>query len=252
MSWGSRRKMLYAFVVGVLALALLIVVLWKFISHTPTCFDGIQNGAETGVDCGGSCVKICNNITQKPVVLWAKSFRTNSNTVTAAAYIQNANAGMHAGSYGVRYAFRLYDDNNLLIMERDGIINIPPQNTVPIVEPNIVVGDRVVEHTFFDFFSSELYWVKIPADSQPSTHVINQLLSTDGTHLSATIVNDGLSDIKNLTLIATLFDASGEAVASSKSLLSDVGAGGSHQVVFTWSKPSNPVRAEIITVPALL
>ena len=28
---------------------------------TPTCFDGIKNGAESDVDCGGSCVSKCNN-----------------------------------------------------------------------------------------------------------------------------------------------------------------------------------------------
>ena len=247
MSWGLRRKLLYITVGGGL---LFVVVAWiglQFFSHPATCSDGIQNGTETGVDCGGSCAALCANAVQKPIVLWARAFQTSSRTVTAAAYLRNTNTGTQAGAYGVRYAFRLYDADNLLIVERDGVIDIPPQNTVPVVEPNIVVGDRKVAHMFFDF-SGDISWTKIPATALPALRLANQQLSPDGLQLSATVQNGGLYGVQNLTVAAVLFDANGEAVAASKSLMPSIPAGGAQAVSFTWTAASQPVRAEITPI----
>ncbi len=241
---------MYGIVIGFFVLLAFSVLMFRIFYHTPTCFDGIKNSTESGIDCGGLCAKVCYGIARKPVVNWAQSFRTSSNTVTAVAYIKNTNAGELTGSYGAHYFFRLYDKNNLLIVERSGIIDIPPQNTVPVIEPNVVVGNREVAHTFFDF-SVDPTWIKIAEDAQPSLHVKIQSLSSDGTRLSATVVNSGLYDVRNLTLVATLFDVDGEAIAASKSLVPIISANGSQSVVFTWSQSSKPVRAEIIPLPAL-
>ena len=235
---------MYGAVGGGLILVVVLLVGLQLFSHPATCTDGIQNGTETGVDCGGSCAALCANTAQKPIVLWARTFPTSSKTVTAAAYIQNTNVGNHAGSYGVRYAFRLYDADNLLIVERDGVIDIPPQNIVPVVEPNIVVGERKVAHVFFDF-SNEPSWEKISPASLPTIRLSNQYLSSDGLQLSAMVNNEGLYSVHDLTVAAVLFGASGEAVAASKSLLPSVPAGGSQQAAFTWTIASQPVRAEI-------
>ena len=247
MSWGLRRKLLYSAVGGGL---FFVVVAWvglQFLSHPATCADGIQNGSETGVDCGGSCAMLCANAAQKPIVMWARAFQTSSNTVTAAAYLQNTNMGNYAGAYGVRYAFRLYDADNLLIVERDGVIDIPPQNTVPVVEPNVVVGQRHVAHVFFDF-SSEPSWTKIPVAALPTLRLSNQQLPPDGLQLSATIQNAGLYGVQNLTVAAVLFDTNGEAVAASKSLMPSVPAGSAQAVTFTWTAASQSVRAEITPI----
>ena len=247
MSWGLRRKLLYSGVGGGVVLLLAAWVWLQFFTQPPTCFDGVQNGTETGVDCGGSCALLCPSVAQKPIIMWARAFQTSSNTVTAAAYIQNTNAGARAAAYGVRYAFRLYDADNILIVERDGVTDIPPQNTVPVIEPNVVVGDRKVAHVFFDF-SDEPAWTKIAASALPSLSVSNKQLAPDGTQLSAVVVNGGLYAVQNLTISAVLFNANDEAIAASKSLLPVVGAGGSQAVTFTWTQPSQPVRADVTTL----
>ena len=220
-----------------------------FFSKPVTCFDNLQNNGETGVDCGGPCARLCTADVHAPIVAWARSFETATSTYTAAAYIQNPNTG--AAAYGVHYAFRLFDSNNILVVERDGVIDLPPQPTVPIIEPNIIAGNRAVAHAFLEF-SGDITWTKVPQTVLPSVHITNQQLSPDGSQLSATVVNDGNTTVHGLTVAAVLFDASDNAEEASKSAVPDIPAGVSEQVVFTWPTSSVPiVRAELTPIPAL-
>src|SRR3989344_4546473 len=179
LSWSGKRKAMYSAVAGVVVLALLIWFGVRIFSEPPTCFDNVRNQRETGIDCGGPCARICSVDTRNPLVLWNRAFLTGPNTYTAVANIQNPNAALGAGAYGVPYAFRLYDAKGVLIVERDGVIDVPPQQTTPIVEPIINIGDRVVDESDFAFSTSNIVWTKIPSTSLPRVRIEGQQLSQD-------------------------------------------------------------------------
>ena len=50
LTWSGRRQILYSGVVAVIVLVLLIFIYETYFTAPPTCFDGKQDGAETGVD----------------------------------------------------------------------------------------------------------------------------------------------------------------------------------------------------------
>lgn len=251
LSWSGRRQILYTSVGAVIVLILLIVVYETFFTAAPTCFDGKQDGTETGVDCGGSCSLLCSDTAHEPVVLWARAFPTGGNYYTAAAYVQNNNLG--AAARQVKYSFQLFDADNSLVVERDGVADLPPVETVPIIEPNIDVGNRVVTHALFAFTDdpSTIVWQKIPASQVPALSVTQQNLSSDGSRLSAVVTNSSINDAKNVTVTAVLFDQSGTAQAASKSLIQDIPADNSVPAVFTWQGGTpNIIRAEIVVLPS--
>jgi hypothetical protein len=255
LSWSGRRKTLYSGVIFVIGFILLVIVYELFFTAVATCFDGKQNNGEAGVDCGGSCSLLCHDTAHDPVVLWSRAFGVGSavgqgNYYTAAAYVQNNNVG--AGAKQVKYSLQLFDTNNALIVERDGVANIPPVQVVPIIEPNIGVGNRTVSRTLFAFTDdpTTIVWNKVPASQLPTLRVTQQNLSSDASRLSAIVVNDTLNDAKNVTVAAVLFDADGVARAASKSLV-DVPRQSSVPVTFTWSGGTpNIVRAEITILPS--
>jgi hypothetical protein len=245
LSWSIRRQLLYY---GMAALVLVALSFggWKvFLTNAPTCFDAKQNGAETGVDCGGTCALICANSIHAPVKLWARSFQTSTNTYTTAAYVQNSNVG--AGARGVHYVFQLFDDKNSLVKVYEGYADIPPVQIVPIVVPNIDVGNRTVKQTYFEFVNdTAVAWYKVAAAHVPALHVTGQNLSLDGSRLSANVVNDSVDDVEGLTAVAVLFDAGGVARAASKTTLPVITPKSSQEVVFTWPIGTpDIVRAEI-------
>ncbi len=246
LSWSGRRQSLYYAVAGVILIGILLVVWQTFFTTIPTCFDNKQNGGEFGVDCGGTCALLCQGSARAPVVLWARAFRVSGNNYTAAAYVQNNNVG--SGARAVSYSFQLFDDKNILVVERDGRVDIPPVQTVPIVETGIDAGNRTVAKTIFAF-STLPTWYQVSKEAVPPIKISGQKLNQDGT-LSATVTNNSLRDVKNLSVAAVLFDAQGTARAASKSRMSVLPAKASQQVIFTWPEPpANIVRAEVTVLP---
>lgn len=238
---------MYLSVLTVCAVFLLLFIWQKFLHTTPTCFDGAQNGTERGIDCGGSCAMVCQGESRAPTVLWARAFPSATGMATAAAYIQNNMVG--SGARDVRYSFQLFDQDNILIVEKRGVVDLPPNQIIPIIETNIDVGSRSVARTQFTFSQNPL-WVKVPAAAITPLRLSNQALAGDGTRLSATVHNDSVDNVPRTTLVAVLFDAEGVARAASKSVVQSLSAKSSQDVVFTWG-PSTPnvARAEITILP---
>lgn len=202
-----------------------------------------MNGDEHGVDCGGSCALLCPNESRAPVISWSRAFNTSPQTYTAAAYIQNGNVG--AGARQVGYSFQLFDADNILVVERDGVVDLPPVQIVPIIETGINVGNRSVARTLFAF-STVPMWQR--AGALPALHMTGQTLAPDGSRLSATLANDSLVAAR-ATVAAVLFDQDGVARAASKSTLS-VGPRSSVPLTFTWvGGVPNVVRAELTILP---
>lgn len=261
LSWSERRKYTYLTVFGAIAFAFLCWAYFSFFYHAPTCFDGIKNNSEVGVDCGGACSLLCQNQTRQPAALWTRSFITVSaasstpaagekanNLYTAAAYIQNTNLG--AGAHNVAYSFQLFDSKNQLIIERDGITDLPPLPIIPIIESGIPTGTHTVARTLFAF-SALPVWRVVAADALAPIDVSHQVLAPDGSRLSLTIENNTVKNISNVTVAAVLFDGSGVALAASKSLITSLPHKSSQNVIFTWPMGApNVVRAEITVLPS--
>ncbi len=248
LSWSLRRKLVYSTVIFLISVACVAFIWFKFFSATPTCFDQEQNGVETGVDCGGACSLVCPLEARAPVVQWVRAFPNGNNVYTAAAYIQNNNG--ETGAHAVRYAFQFFDADNKLVIEKDGIVDIPPVQTIPIIESNIDVGNRTISRTLFSFADLPV-WQRVPHGSVPNIRIVSQTLSPDATKLTATIENVLLEDIPRVTVAAVLFDGQGVARAASKSTIPLLERASSATVVFTWPQSIEGIkRAEISILPS--
>lgn len=234
---------MYTSVAGVIGLMLVLFAYQALFTAPPLCTDGVQNGDEHGVDCGGSCALLCRSESRAPVVSWSRAFETAPQTYTAAAYIQNNNPG--AGARRVGYTFQLFDENNKLVVARDGTADLPPVPTVPIIETGINVGNRSVSRALFSF-SSEPAWLR--AGALPKLAVSGQRLAADASRLEASVSNESFNDVR-VTVMAVLFDDEGVARAASRSTVT-APARSSVPVVFTWGQPAEGVvRAEITLLP---
>lgn len=247
LSWSARRQLLY-YAVGIFFSTILLFVLWQvFLTRTPTCDDGIENGNETGVDCGGSCANICIEDARTPNILWARAFEVAPHTYSAVAYVENRNTG--SGARAVPFSFQLFDDKNELVVEREGLVDLPPITTIPVVVPNIDVGNRSVARTLFKF-TGEPMWERVRGDVLPQVRITGQALTADGSKLSAVIVNEGFDEVRNLRVAGVVFDRAGVARAASVVTISRIATKASEPAVFTWSGMTDVARAEITILPS--
>lgn len=247
LSWSARRQLLY-YAVGIFFATILLFVLWQtFLTRQPTCDDGIENGNETGVDCGGSCANVCLDQARAPNILWARAFETSAQTYSAVAYVENRNMG--SGARAVPFSFKLYDDKNELVVEREGVVDLPPIVNIPVVVPLIDVGSRTVARTIFEFTATPA-WERVRASALPQVRITQQQLTADGTRLSAQITNDGFEEMRNLRVAGVVFDTQGVARAASVIVIDRISPGASQPAVFTWGGVESVARAEITVLPS--
>jgi hypothetical protein len=247
MTWSERRRLTYMFFV--LAVIALVVgsIAYKITSAPATCADGRQNGTEVGVDCGGICSNYCPNQLADPKVRWARVFPIGSGLAHAVAYIEHGNTA--AASRSVGYVFKLYDDKNTLIAERTGTTFLGPMGKSAIVDTLIPIGSKVVSRVQFSFVQP-IAWDKVPpAFSAVAIKSDRTGMESDttGTRLSATLENGSRYNFTNMEVVAILYDANGNAITASKSILPSLPGLSSKEVYFTWPfRIQNAARIEVI------
>ncbi len=248
MSWASRRKSQYAFGLLLFLGLITLAIAYPILNKKPTCFDGKQNGAERGVDCGGVCQRVCNADVAEPVILWRRAFPVTGSIYNLVALIENQNKG--AAIKEVNYEFRIYDDKNLLIGRREGTTYIPPNQQFVVFEPRFDAGTSVIKSVAFDF-TTEFVWVK--KDSQIALlpiRVANIILNDDKKNpiLSAQVVNDSIYDLPEFDVIALLYDIDRNVINVSKTQTNGLASNSSSAIIFTWPQPlfDNPVTRDIL------
>ncbi len=232
--WAFMRRVQYGTGFGLFWVLVFTTVYFKYIHEEPTCFDTKQNGEEVGIDCGGSCKRICAFSVITPEATWARSFRVHDGQYNAVAYIENKNKV--AASPEVSYTFSLYDAGGLIV-ERSGKTILPPDSVYPVFEARIDTQGRIPTQTFITLEPVDL-WLPATAGRDQFTVTNRTLFEADGTpKLEATIKNNALTQADQVEVVATIFDAKHNALTSSRTFIDKLQPRSEATAVFTWPEP---------------
>lgn len=229
MNWAAKRQLFY-----LLMLVLVIAGiggLFVIKATAPTCTDGKQNQDEEGIDCGGSCFKMCLGDIKDLVSVWARPLRVNDGSYDVVAMIENRNLSLVAKS--AKYQFKLYDKNNVLVAVRSGQTFVPPGQKFAIFESNIDTGRRVPAKTFLEF-EENISW-EVNRDDKISIVVTNKEYDDEQfPRLSAVLSNKSIQDAKGVWATAILYNFDGNVIAASATKVDIIEAGEDENVYFTW------------------
>lgn len=237
MSWATKRRLIILTVVGVIACSLIGGIVFLSLQKPPTCVDGIQNQNEEGVDCGGSCTYLCATSVVPPVVSFAREFTYPNGRTDVIAYIQNPNSS--AGARRVSYTVELYSATRTILATKSGVVDLPPALEVPVYLSNIYAGTVPPERAFLTIDASSLQWFR------PSSPTLLPLIKNtqpiegneNAPRIVATVENPYATPLRNVKLIATVFNEQGNAIAATQTIVSLVPPQGSEEAVFTWPGP---------------
>ncbi len=249
MTWAIKRQLFYIAVLIAFIFGLGYLLVSPYVNKLPSCTDNIKNGDEAGVDCGGSCERVCSFQVDQISILWARTFEVIPGRYNAVAYLENHNSGVAINK--ISYRFRFADENNIYIGKREGETFIPPSGKFAIFEPGVGVGNSVPVYTSFEFTEVPV-WTTVPEDilSQVKVLTSNIKLENQNTspHLSATVKNDSLFIIPEVGVVALLYDEKGNAVSASRTFIDQLAGGESKDIDFTWREPiiGNIIAKEII------
>ncbi len=232
--WAQTRRTLILFgffiIFGLIAFALYTFVFFQ----APTCSDGILNGSEEGVDCGGTCELVCSFQATEPNILWSRAFKISDGVYNIAGLIENPNFDVTLDG---RYRFQAYNQDNILIDEIFGEVTVLPAQTKPLFEATVTTGFQEISRVFLSMVG-ENTWTKAE-QPQDTVFVTSRTLEDQDTEpkLQVALVNRGIVPKRNLSITAILYDVNGNVSQSSQTYLEYIERDSTESVFYTWPEP---------------
>lgn len=251
--WAARRKII---IFGIVALALLLIVgipAFLVSRDKPDCANGVLDGDETGVDCGGSCQLICT-----PEVLPlitrgdARLLKIASSTYEIVVVVENPN--INGEVVRAPYAFAVYSSasrNPLKVFEKETYIG--RNSTFALFEGPFTLEGEGPFRVVFEW-GENLSWKKSDT-AKPIIAVENMNLivsSSTSPRLEARLSNRSEREERNIEAIALLTDASGNIVAAGKTFVDSLPRASSVPIVFSWPDAFDPEPVSIRIIPHVL
>lgn len=225
---------------GVIFVLIVLVVLplFYFFYKSPTCSDSIMNGDEEGVDCGGSCVMLCQDIFLPPRIVWggAKFEKISNGIYNFASLIENQN--VDAGAVDVPYKITIYDESGLMIKEEFGKITLYPHRNSLAFNPLVNLDKSIPYKATFELTSAPVWYRS--NDQLDKLVVVDKKYTEDDDSSSLEVVleNRGLYTYNNINVSVVLSDINGNSIGFSRTQVDSIGNKNDRQIAsYTW--PTN-------------
>ncbi|HRY76651.1 MAG TPA: hypothetical protein P5524_00610 [Candidatus Paceibacterota bacterium] len=132
-AWRKRKKLIIAIFPSILFILIigLIIILSQ---PAPTCFDGKENGEETGIDCGGSCVACGVKYASPLEVISSDILGIGQNASELTIKVRNSNA-----DYGAQFSYQINVISLLgeKVSEASGESFVLPHSDKYLIEPKV-------------------------------------------------------------------------------------------------------------------
>jgi len=248
LTWAGKRKVAVISIFTAVGVLIFFGIGFAIFYEVPSCTDNKQNQSESGVDCGGECNVLCNLEVKAPRVLFTRVLEAQQPGRTdIIAYVENSNA--NASLIRGEATLELYDESRRLIFSDTVLVTIPPSSTVPIFIPGIFETSNKVAQAFLTF-NAPLRWNRA-STTQPLPLKAESIAIQESQtpRVTAVLTNASAKTMRNITVIATVFGATGNTIAASKTLVLSVGAQSSAPLVFTWNVPFPDLVSRVEIVP---
>lgn len=230
-----RRRLVIFAILAVFVGAIIAAAYFLTAYKAPSCTDGKQDQNETGIDCGGSCSYLCTESEAAPSVRFARALSPTPGRTDVIAYVDNPNPG--AAAHALHYTIQLYDSGNVVVAQKEGTVDLPPNSTVPIYVPYFFSGSQIVARTFLTFDTPAHLWFSYKDDRVVPQAKDVVVTAGDMPRITARAVNPSAVLLTDVPFVVTVFDANGNVIAASETLAPAIPPQGTVSLVFTWPTP---------------
>ncbi|MCR4328651.1 MAG: hypothetical protein NUV53_04030 [Patescibacteria group bacterium] len=222
-------RFLKQFLYGIFYLAIFIGIpagiYLAFLKPAPTCTDGIRNGDEQGIDCGGVCVKACIPADILPLEAPAgmRIIPLDNTHTSFFAEVINPNVGYAATRFRYAVTVERKTGSNMLF---SGTSYIYGGQVRALVFPNLELSDSDITNVKIEFSDSE--WIPSSSWMRPQFRVLNIATQQDPPEGGGTLVAEGelVSDevisFPSVEIVAVFIGRFGEVAGVSRTEVSSV------------------------------
>jgi len=190
--------------------------LYIWLRTEATCFDGVKNQGEEGIDCGGPCANICLESLTDMKVLGSELIKIEENDYDFIAKINNPNLEHGAGN--AKYRVELKDSSESVVKTINGEFHILPGQTRYIFISPIQTDTEVVdaEMTIIDFNWQQLTDFSV-GDIKLTVRRKEYTEINSGTifgKVEGVVFNDSEFDFDRVEVLVVLYDVSDDVIAA--------------------------------------
>ncbi|MFH1161799.1 MAG: hypothetical protein V1696_00780 [Candidatus Jorgensenbacteria bacterium] len=241
----SRSAKQFAY--GAFYLVLFLLILWgvfRALVPGPSCSDGILNGDEAGVDCGGPCAPCAKAQTEVLRPGTVQAFSTQDGRTVFLAQVINPNAAYAAESFS--YSFSISDSSGRHLGDtpsKTGRIHASERRYLfePEVPAQFSSADRA------ELTLSQVVWRK--ASELPRIDIAASGVATDvgsdGVRVLGAVKNQGPLTARGVKIVALLHDRVGVPLFAAQTVLDEI-AGGETQAFPPIKFPSDESLARSV------
>ncbi len=250
MSWAIQRRTLIIFAIVLVALAVIAVTAISIFYETPSCADGKENQDEEGIDCGGSCQRLCSASVVPPTVSFVRTLPGIDGRTDIVAYVENPNPS--ASALQARYTIELYREDRTVIAALQGTVDLPPSSSVPIFIPNAYSGVEDVAQAFVMFDQLSLMFNRDSGGYIVPTATDVRSEVTASPRVTAVINNPSAETLRLVPVVVTVFNAEDIVIAASRTVIDVLPPQGQANIVVTWTVPFSEAPSRIDVRPAII
>ncbi len=231
------RRQLVILMVPITIVAMTVFLMYQRYRTVPTCFDGIQNQQEAGVDCGGECDSCRLFQTKPPEVTWTRIIRAREESYDAVVFIKNPN--QQHGAPRLEYTVILRDANGVEIGKRANSTFLLPDEEVMIVEPDIrtpLIPNSVDFNVITVAWTRE-YTPHAPYDlglSRRSHSIVETPRGSKESVVKTDIFNNTSERFSVVHVSIFLYDENRNIIGVNKTIVENLGAGETRPLEFVW------------------
>jgi hypothetical protein len=215
MEYTERKK--YIIIVIYIAIFLLVIFgLYAIFKHKATCFDGILNQNERGIDCGGVCQKECNDIKAKDLIIGKTGVVPSGIPGKYDFYAKISNPNAAFGNKKFDYEITFKDSAGNSVASKKSSSFILPGEEKYVVENNI---DSPSDPFSGEFKITTSDWVKFEDYyERPDVQIINKNYNeiSGGSGFSEAkglLKNESPFDFDSIKIQIILKDSNGDILA---------------------------------------
>jgi hypothetical protein len=247
MTWSGQRKTYI--IIGLVVLALIPLFTWLFllVYQAPSCSDNLQNGAESGVDCGGSCQQVCVQDVYPLEVVWQRTFSDGDGSLAGIALIENRNT--LADAQGVEYTFTLFSEGVELDSKTQTTL-FPAGKRTPVIIKGLTYGSRIIDHTSFAV-NDVSRWFKT-SNEERLLKISNERVDNDGGAIKifAQVTNDSFQDVyREIDFVVIAYNQQGSVLGYSTTYLEAIEPQEEVEIFLSWKQESSDAIARIEIIP---
>ncbi len=197
-----------------------------FFKTAPSCFNGVKDPGEQGIDCGGVCSNFClpSGLSDIETSGQAQIFHPATSSISVMAEVQNKNADFAVQD--LPYKFVFYDNQGNILYERYGNSFVYASEIKYIAEFNLNFSDAYKIITV-GFKLGETKWVPKSLFGQPqlAKQSLNTASSSKGLTATGNFINNSTVPVRKVTIFAVFYGKLGQPAGISGSEIDDVAPG---------------------------